>query len=154
HARRRRPQSAGAGAHRPPDPHRPARLQRRRDLRRALRRGRRDRGRRRRGPRAPPARPLGQPADRAAHGRGGGGLRRPPGRGARPGDPAPGAAAAMKLATPRWWYTRDAKVGAVTRALLTPVSWIWAAAAARRIANGRPADPGVPVICVGNLTMG
>lgn len=60
----------------------------------------------------------------------------------------------MKLATPRWWYTRDAKVGAVTRAVLTPVSWIWAAATARRIAAGTPIDPGVPVICVGNLTMG
>lgn len=60
----------------------------------------------------------------------------------------------MKLATPRWWYTRDGRVGAVTRALLTPVSWIWAAATARRIARGAPADPGVPVICVGNLTMG
>jgi tetraacyldisaccharide 4'-kinase len=60
----------------------------------------------------------------------------------------------MKLATPRWWYTRDAKVGAMARAVLTPVSWIWAAATARRIAKGRPVDPGVPVICVGNLTVG
>jgi len=60
----------------------------------------------------------------------------------------------MKLATPRWWYTRDGKTGAIGRLLLTPVSWIWAAATARRIATGRPVDPGVPVICVGNLTMG
>jgi len=60
----------------------------------------------------------------------------------------------MKLSTPRWWYSRDGKTGAVARLLLTPVSWIWAAATARRIAIGRPADPGVPVICVGNLTMG
>ncbi|MCW5758897.1 MAG: tetraacyldisaccharide 4'-kinase, partial [Phenylobacterium sp.] len=60
----------------------------------------------------------------------------------------------MKLSTPRWWYTRDAKVGAVARLALTPISWIWAAATARRIANGRPVDPGVPVICVGNLTVG
>jgi tetraacyldisaccharide 4'-kinase len=43
---------------------------------------------------------------------------------------------------------------ATTRTLLTPVSWIWAFATARRIARGRPADPGVPVICVGNLTLG
>jgi tetraacyldisaccharide 4'-kinase len=43
---------------------------------------------------------------------------------------------------------------ATTRTLLTPVSWIWALATARRIARGRPADPGVPVICVGNLTVG
>lgn len=60
----------------------------------------------------------------------------------------------MKLATPRWWYSRDGKTGAVARLLLTPVSWIWAAATARRIARGRPVDPGVPVICVGNLTLG
>ncbi len=43
---------------------------------------------------------------------------------------------------------------AVTRTLLTPISWIWAAATARRIARGRPVDPGAPVICVGNLTLG
>lgn len=60
----------------------------------------------------------------------------------------------MKLATPRWWYSRDRRVGLVSRALLTPLSWIWAAATARRIAQGTPADPGVPVICVGNLTVG
>jgi tetraacyldisaccharide 4'-kinase len=41
-----------------------------------------------------------------------------------------------------------------TRALLTPVSWIWALATARRIARGAHRDPGVPVICVGNLTLG
>jgi tetraacyldisaccharide 4'-kinase len=60
----------------------------------------------------------------------------------------------MKLSTPRWWYSRDEKVGAITRALLTPPSWAWAAATARRIARGEPFDPGVPVICVGNLTVG
>jgi len=64
----------------------------------------------------------------------------------------------MKLATPRWWYTRD--VGArrggmpMIRLLLTPVSWIWAAVTARRIARTQPRDSGVPVICVGNLTVG
>lgn len=60
----------------------------------------------------------------------------------------------MKLATPRWWYSRDRRVAPVSRALLTPISWVWAAATARRIANGRPVDPGVPVVCVGNLTVG
>lgn len=60
----------------------------------------------------------------------------------------------MKLSTPRWWYSRDARVAPVTRALLTPLSWAWAAATARRIARGRPLDPGAPVICVGNLTLG
>jgi tetraacyldisaccharide 4'-kinase len=61
----------------------------------------------------------------------------------------------MKLATPEWWYRRDVRRGMpVTRALMTPVSWIWAAATARRIVNLEPSDPGVPVICVGNITMG
>ncbi|HEY3695967.1 tetraacyldisaccharide 4'-kinase [Phenylobacterium sp.] len=60
----------------------------------------------------------------------------------------------MKLATPRWWYVRERASAPVTRALLRPLSWIWAWAAARRIARARPADPGAPVICIGNLTMG
>jgi tetraacyldisaccharide 4'-kinase len=60
----------------------------------------------------------------------------------------------MKLSTPRWWYVRDGAPAPVSRALLTPVSWIWAAVTARRIARTVPVDPGVPVICVGNLTAG
>jgi tetraacyldisaccharide 4'-kinase len=60
----------------------------------------------------------------------------------------------MRLSTPRWWYSREARVAPVTRALLTPLSWIWATATARRIARARPVDAGVPVICVGNLTVG
>ena len=64
----------------------------------------------------------------------------------------------MKLSTPRWWYTRHANSRgggmARTRFLLMPVSWMWAAVTARRIARATPYDPGVPVICVGNLTMG
>jgi tetraacyldisaccharide 4'-kinase len=60
----------------------------------------------------------------------------------------------MKLATPRWWYSRDQHVMPVSRALLTPASWLWAAATARRLARTAPVDPGAPVICVGNLTLG
>ena len=60
----------------------------------------------------------------------------------------------MKLSTPRWWYRREDRVAPLSRALLTPLSWIWAAATARRIARAEPYDPGVPVICVGNLTVG
>ncbi|THD82058.1 MAG: tetraacyldisaccharide 4'-kinase [Phenylobacterium sp.] len=60
----------------------------------------------------------------------------------------------MKLSTPEWWYQRGRRTMPVTRALLTPVSWIWAAATARRIARAKPVDPGVPVICVGNVTLG
>jgi tetraacyldisaccharide 4'-kinase len=60
----------------------------------------------------------------------------------------------MKLATPRWWYRREGRAMPMTRAALRPASWVWAWATARRIARGRPYDPGVPVICVGNLTVG
>jgi tetraacyldisaccharide 4'-kinase len=60
----------------------------------------------------------------------------------------------MKLSTPRWWYVRRGAPMGLTRALLRPLSWIWAWATARRIARGRPFDPAVPVICVGNLTVG
>ena len=60
----------------------------------------------------------------------------------------------MKLSTPRWWYVREGRKFGATRALLTPVSWIWAGVTARRIARSTPVDPGVPVICVGNLTVG
>ena len=64
----------------------------------------------------------------------------------------------MKLSTPQWWYVRDlsARRGgmATVRGVLTPISWIWAAVTARRIARTVPADVGVPVICVGNVTVG
>jgi tetraacyldisaccharide 4'-kinase len=60
----------------------------------------------------------------------------------------------MRLSTPRWWYVRSGAPMPLTRALLRPASWLWAWATARRIARGHPADVGVPVICVGNLTMG
>ena len=62
----------------------------------------------------------------------------------------------MKLSTPRWWYVRgrDRASMPITRMLLKPLSWIWAAATARRIARASPVDPGAPVICVGNITMG
>ena len=60
----------------------------------------------------------------------------------------------MKLKTPRWWYVRERAPGLVARTLLRPVSWIWAWRTAQRIASAEPVDPGVPVICVGNLTVG
>ena len=60
----------------------------------------------------------------------------------------------MSLSTPRWWYVRQGGPGRVRRTLLKPVSWIWAWATARRVARGPGIDPGVPVISVGNLTMG
>jgi tetraacyldisaccharide 4'-kinase len=60
----------------------------------------------------------------------------------------------MKLSTPRWWYVRSGAPAPVTRALLRPISWVWAAVTARRISRTHPVDVGVPVICVGNLTLG
>ncbi|MHB8287073.1 MAG: tetraacyldisaccharide 4'-kinase [Caulobacteraceae bacterium] len=60
----------------------------------------------------------------------------------------------MKLATPRWWYTRGRAPAPISRALLKPISCIWTYATARRIARAAPFDPGAPVISVGNLTVG
>lgn len=60
----------------------------------------------------------------------------------------------MKLATPRWWYVREGAPAPVLRLLLRPLSWVWAGVTARRIARAAPIDPGVPVICVGGLTVG
>ncbi len=55
--------------------------------------------------------------------------------------------------TPRWWYTERGG-SLVLRIVLTPVSWIWTWATARRIARATPVDVGCPVICIGNLTVG
>jgi len=60
----------------------------------------------------------------------------------------------MKPSTPRWWYRRDRGHAPVARFLLQPLSWIWAAVTARRIARTAPVDPGAAVISVGNLTVG
>lgn len=60
----------------------------------------------------------------------------------------------MKLNTPRWWYSRDHRHAPITRATLKPASWLWAAVTARRIAKTEGVDVGVPVISVGNLTVG
>jgi len=60
----------------------------------------------------------------------------------------------MKLATPRWWYRRDGAPSPITRALLTPLSWIWAAQTAKRIARTAPRGADCAVICVGNVTVG
>lgn len=58
----------------------------------------------------------------------------------------------MTPRTPRDWYRR--RPAGVLRRAARPLSWIWRFATARRIARAAPADPGAPVICVGNLTLG
>jgi tetraacyldisaccharide 4'-kinase len=60
----------------------------------------------------------------------------------------------MKLATPRWWYLKEARVAPVTRGSADAgvVDLGGGDGAAERPRPGR--DPGVPVICVGNLTLG
>jgi tetraacyldisaccharide 4'-kinase len=60
----------------------------------------------------------------------------------------------MRLNTPRWWYSRDRRHAPMLRFVLKPLSWVWAFVTARRIAGASPVDPGVPVISVGNLTVG
>jgi tetraacyldisaccharide 4'-kinase len=60
----------------------------------------------------------------------------------------------MKLSTPRWWYIRNSNHARITRTLLKPASWLWAAVTASRIAKATPVDPGVPVVSIGNLTVG
>jgi len=60
----------------------------------------------------------------------------------------------LRLGTPRWWYARGGRAPSITRVILTPIAWIWAGVTARRIARTVPDDPGVAVICVGNITLG
>ncbi len=59
----------------------------------------------------------------------------------------------MSLNTPRRWYRRNPppSPGSV---LLAPLGALWAAVTARKIATAHPLDPPIPVICVGNLTVG
>lgn len=61
----------------------------------------------------------------------------------------------MKFHPPTFWTEKYGRASApITRALLTPLSWIYARATAKRIAKTTPFDPGIPVICVGNATAG
>ena len=42
----------------------------------------------------------------------------------------------------------------MTAALLAPLGWLYGASVAFKTRTARPFDPGLPVVCVGNLTAG
>lgn len=54
---------------------------------------------------------------------------------------------------PRFWSNPADAPGLAAR-LLAPAGALYARAGARRIAKATPFDPGVPVICIGNATLG
>ncbi|HEV2364765.1 MAG TPA: tetraacyldisaccharide 4'-kinase [Caulobacteraceae bacterium] len=58
------------------------------------------------------------------------------------------------MRTPRWWYEPDNPLARLAAVALSPLAAIWARATARRLRVGRPVAAGVPVICVGNATLG
>jgi len=57
------------------------------------------------------------------------------------------------MRAPRFWDNAPDRPGFAAR-LLSPLGALYAAGTARRLAQGRPFDPGIPVICVGNLNAG
>lgn len=57
----------------------------------------------------------------------------------------------MRLETPSWWY--DSEISPIASAL-QPISWIWGAIAGARMSNPSRYHSRLPVLCVGNFTMG
>jgi tetraacyldisaccharide 4'-kinase len=58
---------------------------------------------------------------------------------------------------PHFWRVTDKRSRAaapMTKLLLTPMSMAYAWAGRRRIEQAKPEDVGLPIVCVGNLTMG
>lgn len=59
---------------------------------------------------------------------------------------------------PRFWASgldpRSREAAPLTRALLTPFSVLYAFVVNRKLKSAQPVDAGLPVICIGNLTVG
>jgi tetraacyldisaccharide 4'-kinase len=53
-----------------------------------------------------------------------------------------------------WRHDEGGRSGVLARALLSPLGAVYAWSVARRIRRTEPVDCGLPVICVGNITMG
>ena len=53
------------------------------------------------------------------------------------------------MRAPDFWQARS-----LTAALLAPLGWLYGASVAFKARTARPFDPGLPVVCVGNLTAG
>ena len=53
-----------------------------------------------------------------------------------------------------WNHQSGPEAKAALRTVLRPFGWLYAKAAAHRLETTEPIDPGVPVICVGNATLG
>lgn len=61
----------------------------------------------------------------------------------------------IKLRAPEFWNYKDGRLAApFIRTLLSPLGWLYGYMTARRIKTTSPLDVGIPVICVGNLTVG
>lgn len=57
----------------------------------------------------------------------------------------------MRLESPKWWYDKDKTPIANA---LSPLSWIWGAIAGARMSAPSRYHSTLPVICIGNFTMG
>ena len=53
-----------------------------------------------------------------------------------------------------WNYRSGPEAKTALRTVLRPFGWLYAKAAAHRLETTQPIDPGVPIICVGNATLG
>ena len=59
------------------------------------------------------------------------------------------------MRAPEFWnYKHGREAAPFIRTVLTPLGWIYGYATKHRIATTTPYDPGIPVICVGNASVG